>query len=165
MATKKLKHRYVQTFGIIVMVLALVRCVFPGVAGQSDKQQPISQADSIVKTGDASVETAAITTKKDTSAQAATKVSTEAATELVAETPTETLAETTTENPKMTDTETIAERPIIITTAPRYLAEGERPHPIYSVHSYHEACPDSKHVQLEDARRWGVSPVKNRDDA
>ena len=165
MATKKLKHRYVQTFGIIVMVLALVRCVFPGVAGQSDKQQPISQADTIVNSGDTSVVTAAITTEKDTSTEAATKVSTEAATELVAETPTETLTETTTETPKMTDTETIAERPIMVTTAPRYLAEGERPHPIYSVHSYHEAFPDSNHVQLEAARRWGVSPVKNRDDA
>ena len=95
MATKKLKHRYVQTFGIIVMVLALVRCVFPGVAGQSDKQQPISQADTIVKTGDTSVETAAITTEKDTSAQSTTKASTEAATEIVVETPTETLQETT----------------------------------------------------------------------
>ena len=32
MATKRLKHRYVQWFGIMVMVLAVVRCVFPGIA-------------------------------------------------------------------------------------------------------------------------------------
>lgn len=28
--TKYLQHRFIQTFGIIVLVLALVRCVFPG---------------------------------------------------------------------------------------------------------------------------------------
>ena len=32
MATNKLKHRYVQIFGIIVIIMALVRCVFPEVA-------------------------------------------------------------------------------------------------------------------------------------
>ena len=39
------------------------------------------------------------------------------------------------------------------------------PHRISSVPSYAEAFPDTNAVQLEAARRWGVSPVKNREDA
>lgn len=42
MATTRMKHRYVQTFGIIVMLLALVRCAFPGVATQNDSEQTAS---------------------------------------------------------------------------------------------------------------------------
>lgn len=131
MATRKLKHRYVQSFGIIVMVLALVRCVFPGIAGQSDNSQPATQ-----------VETDA--TPADTLAEAVEKTVAKASADTTA---------------------LLADQPIIITTAPRYLAAGERPHPIFSVHSYQEAFPDSNHVQLEAAQRWGVPPVKNRDDA
>lgn len=40
-----------------------------------------------------------------------------------------------------------------------------RPHRIFSVPSYREAFPDTNAVQLVAARRWGVSPVKNREDA
>ena len=40
-----------------------------------------------------------------------------------------------------------------------------RPHRILSVPSYKLAFPDSNAVQLEAANRWGVSPVKNREDA
>ena len=43
MATKQLKHRYVQTLGVVVMVLALVRCIFPGIApsnGLTPKNPP-----------------------------------------------------------------------------------------------------------------------------
>ena len=41
----------------------------------------------------------------------------------------------------------------------------QKNHPIRSVASYAEAFPDTNSVQLEAARRWGVSPVKNREDA
>ena len=47
----------------------------------------------------------------------------------------------------------------------RYLADGERPHRIWSVPSYQKAFPDINDVQLVAARRWGVKPVKNRQDA
>ena len=48
MATKKMKHRYVETFGIIVLVMALIRCAFPGVATYHDAEQTalISPSDS-----------------------------------------------------------------------------------------------------------------------
>lgn len=47
----------------------------------------------------------------------------------------------------------------------RFADDGKRPHRIYSVHSYNAAFPDSNAVQLQAARKWGVSPVKNRADA
>ena len=40
MATTRLKNRYVEILGIIIMVLALVRCIFPGVAGT--RRQPVA---------------------------------------------------------------------------------------------------------------------------
>ena len=43
--------------------------------------------------------------------------------------------------------------------------EGLKKHPIRSVASYAEAFPDTNSVQLKAAQQWGVSPVKNREDA
>lgn len=40
-----------------------------------------------------------------------------------------------------------------------------RCHPIRSVPNYQTAFPDSQAVQIVAANRWGVRPVKNRDDA
>ncbi|MBR2237563.1 MAG: hypothetical protein IJ887_06770 [Prevotella sp.] len=39
------------------------------------------------------------------------------------------------------------------------------PHPILSVPSYDECFPDSNHVQLTAAQRWGVAPVRDRQEA
>lgn len=39
------------------------------------------------------------------------------------------------------------------------------PHPILSVPSFKSCFPDSNALQLTAARQWGVTPVKNRDDA
>ena len=47
----------------------------------------------------------------------------------------------------------------------KYLADGERPHRIWSVPSYQKAFPDVNDVQIVAANRWGVKPVKNRQDA
>ena len=38
-------------------------------------------------------------------------------------------------------------------------------HPIRSVHSYKDCFPDVQDVQIIAARRWGVSPVRNREQA
>ncbi len=46
----------------------------------------------------------------------------------------------------------------------RYAPRSTR-HRINSVPSYAEAFPDTNAVQLMAARQWGVSPVKNREDA
>lgn len=49
MATKKLKHQYIQGLGIIIMVLALVRCVFPGIGTSRQQEAPLaSLPDTII---------------------------------------------------------------------------------------------------------------------
>lgn len=40
-----------------------------------------------------------------------------------------------------------------------------KPHRIISVKSYSEAFPDSQSVQEASARKWGVKPVQNREEA
>lgn len=42
---------------------------------------------------------------------------------------------------------------------------GKTAHPIYSVHSYQDCFPDVQDVQIVSARKWGVSPVQNREQA
>ena len=39
------------------------------------------------------------------------------------------------------------------------------PHPIYSVSSYDDCFPDLQEVQIKSAMKWGVSPVKDRNEA
>ena len=122
MATKKAKHVFIQTFGITIMVLALVRCVFPGVASAP---QPAAPADNPANA------------RQDDESEARR----------------ETLGKTA----EPTHFEDYKHS--------QYLPDGAKPHPIRSVSSYAEAFPDSNHVQLEAAHRWGVPPVKNRADA
>ena len=122
MATKKAKHLFIQSFGITVMVLALVRCVFPGVAREP---HTAALADSTETTS----QDADITTHQEALAKSSEPTHFEEYKHC------------------------------------QYLADGAKPHPIRSVHSYAEAFPDSNHVQLEAAIRWGVSPVKDRTDA
>ena len=43
--------------------------------------------------------------------------------------------------------------------------QGAKPHRILSVPNFAVAFPDTNSVQLEAARQWGVTPVKNREDA
>jgi len=38
-------------------------------------------------------------------------------------------------------------------------------HRVYGVHSYEQSFPDVQEVQIVAARRWGVKPVKNREEA
>lgn len=122
MATERVKHIYIQAFGITVMVLALVRCAFPGIAGQKPEKPAAKQVQTTVAEKVEKTETIANTTKKKVIVY-------------------------------QNDKQTV------------YIQEGDPPHPIKSVPGYAETFPDSNHVQLQAAHRWGVSPVKNRDDA
>jgi len=46
-----------------------------------------------------------------------------------------------------------------------YREAGSRPHRIRGVNSYQAEFPDSNSVQLAAAQRWGVKPVRDRQDA
>lgn len=43
--------------------------------------------------------------------------------------------------------------------------DTREPHKIYSVPRYDDAFPDANDVQLEAAKKWGVKPVADNDDA
>ncbi|MBR0048579.1 MAG: hypothetical protein IJP74_04570 [Prevotella sp.] len=60
--------------------------------------------------------------------------------------------------PKYADADMGADKPVTKN-------EKSSPHPILSVPSYRETFPDTNAIQMVAARRWGVSPVKNRADA
>lgn len=122
MATKQVKHFYIQALGITIMVLALVRCAFPGIAGQQAEKSP-----------------------SDSSGESTEKVIQD--------------AERKTSNHEYKTANCQIDKKI------EYLKNGMPPHPIKSVPGYAETFPDSNHVQLLAAHRWGVTPVKNRDDA
>ena len=102
MDKKLIKHRYVESFGVLVIVLALLRCAF-----DDGHWMP---AEQIVETayGD----------------------------ELVA-----------------------------IGFEPAQAIDGGKWHRIRSVSNFKTAFPDTNDTQLRAARRWGVKPVKDREDA
>ena len=96
---KLTKKRYLQGFAVVVILLAIVRWIFPGVAA------PVTHSDPV-----------------DSGA------------------------------------------PMLSSTPITPVTPGHK-HCIRSVASYTEAFPDTNAVQLVAARQWGVTPVKNREDA
>ena len=93
------KKRYLQGSAVVVILLAIVRWIFPGVAA------PVTHSDPV-----------------DSGA------------------------------------------PMLSSTPVTPVTPGHK-HRIRSVASYTEAFPDTNAVQLVAARQWGVTPVKNREDA
>ncbi len=116
MVGKRKKSPFIKTFGIVVMVLALVRCAFPGIAGTEVTDTDNAGADRSPSQADEEVQMP----------------------------------------------ETVSPSPLVTRN---YLKDGEAPHPILSVPSYDNCFPDSNHVQLVAAKKWGVKPVKNRAEA
>lgn len=104
MDKKTISNRYIETFGIIVIALALGRCA----VHQSTTQKA---------------------------------------------------------QPAMAAVDSITEAPIKADTDSLVVPPSEAVHRILSVPNYKEAFPDSNSQQLAAAQRWGVPPVKNRQNA
>lgn len=118
MATRKLKHRYLQTLGIIIMLLALVRCIF---IGEHENSRPdITVADSTEAHGAAPSCTEEGTTPDKHSSKVPMRA--------------------------------IAGGKGRTSAKSRFI-------------DYTVVFNDSNHVQLLAAQQWGVSPVKDREDA
>jgi len=111
MDNKESKNRYIEAFASIVIVLALVRCAFPGVS-VTDVKETVAVTD-----GEASVHIPGDEKQR--------------------------LTET-----KQTD-----------------FTHEKKYHRIRSVSSYKDCFPDLNDTQLVAAYRWGVKPVKDREDA
>ena len=130
-------------FAAIVILLALVRLIFPSVAAPRVAAGEIQNDSTLVEPVAEEAETKTVETK-----QAEKEIAEE---KLAAK-----------EDPLPVSTE-----PIPLSKPSKFFnADGTLvKHRILSVPSYKEAFPDSQSVQYASARRWGVESVQNRQEA
>lgn len=140
------KKRYLQTFGICVIVLAIVRAAFPEVAGGSNHDTKNTATDSL--------ETVAV--KEDTIVKNEALHTTTVAVMATPETP---VAET-----PATEAPEVPERyQGKLSTRLFFNADGSLVHHrIYSVPHFGNTFPDANDVQLASAKKMGVKPVADR---
>lgn len=147
------KAIYLKSFAAIVLVLALTRCIFPGIAeprgDMSSSQDYRNNPDSAILAKADSVNLAKIEEQKKKETEKR-KVEEEGSKIQVKE--------------KSNDVQS----PVSTTNrSPRfYNADGSLvKHRIWSVPSYADAFPDLQEVQIAAANKYGVSPVQNRAEA
>ncbi len=137
------KNRYLMGFAAIVILLALVRLIFPSVAAPRVAAGEIQNDSTIVEPVLEEAETKTVETKQADKEIAEEKLAAK-------------------EDPLPTSSE-----PIPLSKPSKFFnADGSLvKHRILSVPSYKEAFPDSQSVQYASARRWGVESVQNRQEA
>lgn len=137
------KNRYLMGFAAIVMLLALVRLIFPSVAAPRVAAGEIQNDSTLVEPVAEEAETKTVETKQADKEIAEEKLAAK-------------------EDPLPTSSE-----PIPLSKPSKFFnADGSLvKHRILSVPSYKEAFPDSQSVQYASARRWGVESVQNRQEA
>ena len=130
-------------FAAIVMLLALVRLIFPSVAAPRVAAGEIQNDSTLVEPVAEEAETKTVETKQADKEIAEDKPAAK-------------------EDPMPASTE-----PIPLSKPSKFFnADGTLvKHRILSVPSYKEAFPDSQSVQYASARRWGVESVQNRQEA
>lgn len=137
------KNRYLMGFAAIVILLALVRLIFPSVAAPRVAAGEIQNDSTLVEPVAEEAETKTPETKQADKEIAEDKPAAK-----------EALLPASTE-------------PIPLSKPSKFFnADGSLvKHRILSVPSYKEAFPDSQSVQYASARRWGVESVQNRQEA
>lgn len=137
------KNRYLMGFAAIVILLALVRLIFPSVAAPRVAAGEIQNDSTLVEPVAEEAETKTPETKQADKEIADDKPAAK-----------EALLPASTE-------------PIPLSKPSKFFnADGSLvKHRILSVPSYKEAFPDSQSVQYASARRWGVESVQNRQEA
>ena len=130
-------------FAAIVILLALVRLIFPSVAAPRGAAGEIQNDSTLVEPVLEEAETKTVETKQADKEIAEDKLAAK-------------------EAPLHASTE-----PIPLSKPSEFFnADGSLvKHRILSVPSYKEAFPDSQSVQYASARRWGVESVQNRQEA
>ena len=137
------KNRYLMGFAAIVILLALVRLIFPSVAAPRVAAGKIQNDSTLVEPVAEEAEPKTPETKQADKEIAEEKLAAK-------------------EEPMPASTE-----PIPLSKPSKFFnADGSLvKHRILSVPSYKEAFPDSQSVQYASARRWGVESVQNRQEA
>lgn len=134
------KNKFLQGFGIVVIILALVRCVFPSIAEQRgqtvqvrEKNEGRDKSESMEK----EVAKADASIKVDSTSHAGTP-------------------------DKEKEEKRLSGLPL---PRPDFMEYDGGRHPIVGVISYAKSFPDSNEVQLETARKLGVNVVRDRMEA
>lgn len=137
------KNRYLMGFAAIVILLALVRLIFPSVAVSRVAAGEIQNDSTLIEPVAEEAEPKTVETKQADKEIAEEKLAAK-------------------EDPLPASTE-----PIPLSKPSKFFnADGSLvKHRILSVASYKEAFPDSQSVQYASARRWGVESVQNRQEA
>lgn len=157
------KKRYIQTFGLCVIALAVVRAVFPSVADDT-KANKIG----IIKNDSTDSSTIVAEVEEKETSEDAKNGSNGKANEASDG------KLTTDETPNVTDEtkreDTNLEKPQRwtgkLSTTRFFNPDGSvAKHRIYSVPHFGNTFPDQNDVQLEAAKKHGVKPVHNREDA
>ena len=138
MATIRLKNRYLETLGIIILVLALARCIFPGIAGNEKAAVEAVSDEEVSQPTENALQPTEDTLQPSEITHQPIKIAHQPTKEVSAN---------------------------IQLDSVHYVPDNGHYHRIVSVPAYSTAFPDSNHVQLLAARQWGVQPVKNRADA
>ncbi len=137
------KNKFLQGFGIVVIILALVRCAFPSIAEQRGQ-------------------TARVTESIDDKDKEDGKVGDSIRNDIAGDSVKTDSIDKEENNDKAQEDKRLAFLPL-----PRLdidIVEGGN-HPITGVYSYAKAFPDSNDVQLETAKRMGVNVVNDRKEA
>lgn len=168
------KKRYIQAFGLCVIALAVVRAVFPSVADDTKANNigviKNDSTDSSTIVAEAMVEEKE--TREDAEKNGSNGKANEASDGKSKETSDGKL--TTDETPNVADEtkreDINLEKPQRwtgkLSTARFFNPDGSvAKHRIYSVPHFGNTFPDQNDVQLEAAKKHGVKPVHNREDA
>ncbi len=139
------KKLYLKCFGIMVIVLALVRCIFPSVAGSLNEPKAMGLATDTLTTD--GIDSVALST----SGLAEKAVDKEKAEK-----------DEQTTGKKSDDTQ-VGSQSTVLQSGLRN--DDSYKHPIMGVYNYDKAFPDSNDVQHASAMALGVMAVKNREEA
>lgn len=153
------KKRYIQAFGICVIVLAIVRAVFPEVAGAPKHNMQNNAVDTLQTVAE----------KKDSMVNGSVLPETEAhetttAEAKVSETPVAEAPVTRVAEKPATEAPAVPERyQGKLSTSLFFNADGSLAHHrIFSVPHFGNTFPDANDVQLTSAKKLGVKPVADR---
>lgn len=157
------KKRYIQAFGLCVIALAVVRAVFPSVADDTKANN-----NGVIKNGSTDSSTIVAEVEEKETSEDAKNGSNGKANEASDG------KLTTDETPNVTDEtkreDINLEKPQRwtgkLSTTRFFNPDGSvAKHRIYSVPHFGNTFPDQNDVQLEAAKKHGVKPVHNREDA
>ena len=150
------KRKYLEGFIVTVLVLALVRCIFPSIASDRKLSPDLVAVDVDSTTVEVAQKKAPVVPEKT--------MKTEKNTETKVAKLNETAEKQQAESKKKEDS--IPAPPKNYKNNPFFNADGTPvKNKIFSVPSYSQTFPDLQEVQYVSAQKWGVRPVQNRAEA